>query len=929
MFLLLFSGLAGAQQKKGTAALPDTARAGDLATQLASYVGRMPLERLFVHIDKPYYTKGDTIWFKAYLTGDDNTATSTRSGILYLELVSPKLKIIKRISVPLTIGLGWGQIALEGGTFPEGQYVLRAYTNWMQNFGQEAFFTRTIALNAPGDGHWMATLRHAIDKQQLRFSADLSTLSGEAVQPGELSWELSQGDKVLEKQTLDLKDGKIEGAASLPASAEGDLVLTIARKNAAGVLEPRLRLPLRVARAEKTDIQFLPEGGYLVAGLPARVAFKALDEDGSPTAIEGQITDNEGNAVSFLNTVHDGMGLAIFSPEAGQRYTARVKLPGGSSVERPLPEVKTEGTVMAVNYAPLADSLRVQLSFSPSMVGRSFTLSAVSRGKVMYALTFRPKGQQALLRVPTASFATGITHLTLFDEQNRVLNERLTFIEHRDQLVIGSDAPSKPFKTLDSIPLSFRVSDASGKPVQASFSVSVTDDSRIAADTLEHTLLSQLLLQSELNGAIYHPAYYFTGTAESGYARDLLLLTQGWRAYDWKNVFRKTTVKPSFAVEREREVKGQVTNVAGKPVANSAVDLMVKSGGTFVANALTDSLGRFRFAGLPLTDSLEAFLQSKNKNGRRFNVGIAVERFRPALPPDSLPALRRPWYMNIDTLEKEAIRKEIKDKRIVERITGGNLLNEIVLTGKKSIKNSKNLNGAGGSDIALDEEEVQSNIGDEFYSSILSLIPNMRAKPTPLGPPLFYMGYKEVFFVVDGVPLKRVWQQSDSIGMDYPTSLSVRLGSLEPRDIVGIEVMKSAKYLNEYISYFSMSDFMHFVAQPPPDLIDNAFVFVEITTRSGKGLLAPMTIGTQIYKAFPFTLPAQFYSPRYNRPTALPDTRSTIFWEPNLVSDKVSGKGATGFYAGDQPGNYTVVIQGTDLNGRLGYRRFKLKIENR
>jgi len=70
-----------------------------------------------------------------------------------------------------------------------------------------------------------------------------------------------------------------------------------------------------------------------------------------------------------------------------------------------------------------------------------------------------------------------------------------------------------------------------------------------------------------------------------------------------------------------------------------------------------------------------------------------------------------------------------------------------------------------------------------------------------------------------------------------------------------------------------------------------------------------------------------FYRPRYTvRDTSvLIDLRSTIHWEPDVITDK-EGKAIVSFYSADRPGTYTVILEGSDMNGNIGYQRKKIII---
>ncbi|NJK95698.1 MAG: hypothetical protein HC905_13010 [Bacteroidales bacterium] len=65
---------------------------------------------------------------------------SDNSNTLYVELVSPGSKIIETKVIRMDKGLGHGDFHL-GDSIPSGNYQIRAYTNYMRNFG-EIFFSK-------------------------------------------------------------------------------------------------------------------------------------------------------------------------------------------------------------------------------------------------------------------------------------------------------------------------------------------------------------------------------------------------------------------------------------------------------------------------------------------------------------------------------------------------------------------------------------------------------------------------------------------------------------------------------------------------------------------------------------------------------------------------------------------------------------------
>lgn len=105
----------------------------------------IPSEKVYLHLDRPYYSAGDDIWIKAYLVDAMTNILSDNSNNLNVELISPDSKIIKRLTLRMDEGLGSGDFHL-GDSIASGNYQVRAYTNWMRNFGEIFFFKKEIVI---------------------------------------------------------------------------------------------------------------------------------------------------------------------------------------------------------------------------------------------------------------------------------------------------------------------------------------------------------------------------------------------------------------------------------------------------------------------------------------------------------------------------------------------------------------------------------------------------------------------------------------------------------------------------------------------------------------------------------------------------------------------------------------------------------------
>ena len=86
-------------------------------------------EKIYVHSDRNDYSQGDTIWLRNYLMGD------VGSGIIYTEITDKNKKLICRTLFYSDCNLFEGYLVLPD-TIPNGVYLLRAYTNFLRNYGE-------------------------------------------------------------------------------------------------------------------------------------------------------------------------------------------------------------------------------------------------------------------------------------------------------------------------------------------------------------------------------------------------------------------------------------------------------------------------------------------------------------------------------------------------------------------------------------------------------------------------------------------------------------------------------------------------------------------------------------------------------------------------------------------------------------------------
>lgn len=887
-------------------------------------------EKLYLQTDKPDYFVSDTLWFKAYLLDAIFLRAAEKSGLLYIEIINERDSVVKRQMASLQMGIGWGAIGLNEKDFPVGNYTLQAYTNWMRNFGEQFFFRKSFSISEITNQNWLIGFRMKAEQQEdhLETAASLrfTGIDGRPVASTEMQVKVINGKHVVTNGKLRTD---IDGDASFNFTLPEKVLVENTQLRITPLLQDaekkEFTIPAAAGMEQAIDLQFLPEGGYLVDGLRNHVAFKAIGVNGLGASFSGTVRNSRNQEIAKIHPFHLGMGTFDFMPENGETYTANITIPGGKLKTYTLPPVKPSGVLLQVDNQLADDSVVVSINYSPRQTGQLFYLIGHAYGTACFGAAIKLGSTGKRLPVSKSVFPTGVATFTLLDTLKRLVCERSFFIDHNDNIKISLVMNKAVYGKRDSVGIEIRATDTSGQPVQGTFSLAVTDDNQIKIDSFKcRSLVSDMLLTNYLKGNLEDPGYYFQKpmTPEIWNNLDNLLLAQGWVGYNWDIIFKETAPHFAYAAEQSYSIRGKVTNIFGKPVQGSGMVLMARKP-MLVRDTITDAGGMFYFSNLYPSDSAIYFLQSKNKKGRSFNVGIEMEEFK---PPPFYPLSRQsiPWYVNTDTQRLEGLYKRRAYQEEKKQLPGAHVLEEVIVRGKKRVRGSKNLNGPYGYNFALNEEDLnqagKKTLGDLLQERVKGFQVNGIWRPDPFAKPVltyYVISGKLIHFIIDGVDIT-----SDILTSAEPlkryTYIKSYLDFFLEQDIKGIEVMESNKYTMKYGQEYMWTT----------NTDVNAFAFIEVTTFSGNGAYLKHQPGTYLFKPLHFTSDAEFYSPAYRvaTDTAFTDTRSTIYWNPNIITNE-SGKAVVSFYTGQKPAKYTFLIEGTDLNGQFAGERKKIIIE--
>jgi hypothetical protein len=323
---------------------------------------------------------------------------------------------------------------------------------------------------------------------------------------------------------------------------------------------------------KKLQVEFFPEGGDLVAGLPNRVYFQVRTPLGKPADLKGRLLEDGKPLSVALATLHDakhpgvnqGMGRFEFTPRTGRAYTVQVDSPAGITKHFALPKVHTDGVVLRVDtgVAEAGRELRVRVR---STKKRNLMIGAYCRGRLLDSVRLAAGQTDAVLQLKSPT--GGVCRVTAFEElptggarrELKPLAERLVYREPAERVDIDIHPDRRTYVPGQKVKLSLATTTEKEKFTPTILMVAVVDKSvlTLADEKTARTMPTHFLLTTEIRRAedLEYADFLVQPHPRAAEALDLLLGTQGWRRFAEQNPdqFRKRHVEMAGADRQRRE----------------------------------------------------------------------------------------------------------------------------------------------------------------------------------------------------------------------------------------------------------------------------------------------------------------------------------------------------------------------------------------
>lgn len=641
----------------------------------------------------------------------------------------------------------------------------------------------------------------------------------------------------------------------------------------------------------KTRVETFPESGFLIQGLTSRVAFKATNQFGNPVFIKGVLTDNKNLVLDSLKVKHDGMGSFILTPEPTESYQLKWTDENGKTGITEIPVTKKEGAKLAIRTTNDKALVQVQRTENAAENFKHMNLLVHMNQNLLYKVSLNASEKEVLnAQIPIDNLPTGILQFSLFTSDWVPVAERIIFVNNHMHEFNAKLTPAlvnldKRGKNVFEI----YVTDTA----VSNMSISITDASVSTAD--KYSIFSDILLSSELKGKIYNPAYYLTSDADSVTANlDLVMLTNGWRRFDWEKI--EAGFLPPLKYPRETELMKVSGKVFGMNSVSTRGPLLLnviiagKDSSKHFAFIPVEKDGSFEQPGLYFYDTAKVYYSF---NGNDKLTDITQVQFDNGLLRQTQKTIQ---YGNIDhasplsdSLAKAKMDYLLNEQEMLKKNMASATLQEVVVKArtrsKEEIMDEKYASGlfSGGDAQTFDLTDNPASYGS------LDIISFLQGKVAGL------------IITGSGANMTMAWRGAtpDLFVNESPSDMNM-VQSINVSDIAMVKVFR------------------------PPffgSIGGGSGGAIAIYTKKGndankgnpnsKGLENTVLGGYSRFK--------EFFNPNYEKPTDTyeQDMRSTLYWNPYIITNKRSPRYKVEFYNNDITKKFLVVLEGVNGDGKM------------
>jgi hypothetical protein len=660
------------------------------------------------------------------------------------------------------------------------------------------------------------------------------------------------------------------------------------------------------------SVNFFPEGGDLIDSINCKIAFKATDSKGLPIDIFGKILDN-GKTITSLKSTHDGMGYFYLEPFPNHTYSTEIHFPDSSIKNFSLPASKPQGYALALNEIT-ATNIEVAITHKGNAQtndDKMFLIASQGLGKVISYNTALNRGKN-IIQIPRADFKTGIVRLTLFDANNIPQAERILFINQHDVLSLQLNKDTVSLLPKAKSALTLRITGNNFIIPTGNYSISIIDAN--LKDSISENILSSLLLTSELKGYIYHPNYYFQNENDTTTKNlDLVMLTNGWRRFSWKQVIESKPLTLNYFPENSLNLAGKILNYDSSEYKKHPVSLLIQNtdSGRYMGYIAPDSAGNFILKDYNVYGNSVVYFNNalgKKKNAPRPLIHFFTTSIDTTLTAPYIIFPEKKFINNQDSLAFHH-QKSFSDT--------ASKLNAVTVT--TYISKTEQLAKQYVSGLFANDRFYDIDLVNNWQPNTISLIDFIKGRFPGLlisgNDGNYKFSYRGSGLSGSGAGKK---QNNDPNAPDNSQNIEAGDKSLPyfylDENLTELDLVKD----------IPLSDVALIRFNPPPFPLapfNGGFLgAICIYLKKGANAASNAPSVMENYKQYVFkgfTISREFYSPDYEvNKEFKQDNRTTLYWNPNIPFDE-KGVYHFSFYNSDHAKKFYIQVEGVSNDGRL------------
>ena len=640
--------------------------------------------------------------------------------------------------------------------------------------------------------------------------------------------------------------------------------------------------------ANTYSLQFFAEGGNLVNSLESILAFKANDNHGIPIAVKGNIVDSKGSSVASFSSLHDGMGSLSFTPMKGETYTAIWNDVKGKEMKTQLPSVKEQGMVLKMTSLGTRKVFKVVRSETvPDDWKRINIIALLGQERVYKAKANLENTTIATGSIPTDQFPSGILQVTIFSENWEPIAERILMVNNDNYtfpVSVNTPSLNTNFRAKNTVEI--QVNDT----LLSNMSISITD-AALGRQSSQDNIVSRMLLTGDIKGYVHNPAFYFSNNADSTSSYlDMVMMTHGWRKYNWATLARGKKPVMKFPMEEYEAIEARVFGVTTasplRPDEQLLVILEAKDSSRQYAQMNKSAIDKFYLPGVITYDTVTLYYQFvKDKKSEKelslaFNNNffkgvkkVDISDDKPILVVDSSLLSRTKYFA-----EKN------------NQFNLGNMLETVVVKNKVRTKSRM--------------EELDEKYARGLFKSTDAIIFDFTAGNT---------NFIDIFTYLQGrVPGLQISGSGSNASLTWRGSKPLLYMNELPSEV-------------EMLSSINASDIAYIKVLRPPffgGIGGGAGGAIAVYTKNGSEVkISTSGLGLSKTKIIGYSAKKEFYSPDYTdlsvSANVAADFRSTLYWNPSLLTDKTKQKIRLDFFNNDVTNAFRIVLEGVNEVGKM------------